>query len=294
MSRSILKNVTSNERATRAPESKSPLTGLVELSRKFNNWYVRYPTNFRRLFATWIVSVFILGLATAAVLLVFGRFWTTGNWMVWAIGFPVMYTLLSAPRQYIAARKFAALPTCRISRIWNIVERFAGSVLLGGFFALVLLFGAVHGGTALTLFPIFSAVIFLVSILVMEPREEKRHWRILQWRYVPMRSYVSCNGDERRLVGFTLNSIFLLNRGVMIPEFWSQWTAKTRAATFEWTWLLLSLGSSFVVMVAILAPHCMNRTNQIGFLLTGAAILVIFFMIKTMNLSRTLRNAVRE
>lgn len=293
MPRCILKNVTSNEHLMRAPGSKNPLSALVGLLRRFNNWYVRYPTNFRRLFATWIVSAFILSIAFAAVLLVFGHFWTANNWVVWVIGFPVMYTLLSAPRQYIAARKLAALPTYRISRIWGIVERFVGSVLLGGFFALVLLFGAVHGGTALTLLPIFSALIFWLSMLVMEPREDGHRWRILQWRYVPMRNYSSCNGDERRLVGFTLNSIFLLNRKAAIPEYWSQWTSKTRAATFEWIWLLLSLGSSFVMMVAILAPHCMNRTNQIGFLLTGAAILVILFMIKATILSRSLRKTAR-
>ncbi|NNN01343.1 MAG: hypothetical protein HKL86_05890 [Acidimicrobiaceae bacterium] len=42
----------------------------------------------------------------------------------------------------------------------------------------------------------------------------------------------------------------------------------------------MTLGSGLVVMMAVLVPHCVTRTNQIGFPLAALAIAVSAFMVK--------------
>jgi hypothetical protein len=232
-----------------------------------------------------IVSAVSMAITLAVVMTVTDLF--KGNWVLWSIEYPVLFTLIRAPRLYKTARQLAGLAPDRLSRAARIFERALASLVVGALSAMVLWFGAVHGSTALTLFPIFSTMAFLMSLLIMKPSEGTSRPRFLQWRYMPMGSYLSCNENERRLVRFALSAIFALKRSTTPLEFWSRWTARTRSAVIEWVWLLMTLGSGFVVMMAILAPHCMTRTNQIGFSLAGMVILVTVFMVKGLLVFRS-------
>lgn len=258
-----------------------PLRALFQSFKRFNQWYVRYPTTPRRLGVTMVVSAVLMAITLAVVLTVMNshsRF--KSDWVVWGIFYPLVFTLVRAPRQYRTARQLAGLSPDRISLVSRIIERTLASLVVGALSAMVLWFGAVHGGTALTLFPIFSTLAFLMSMLIMKPSEGTNRPRIFRWRYMPMRSYLSCNENERWLVKSALLAIFALKRSTTPLEYWSRWTAKTRSAVIEWVWLLMALGSGFVAMMAILAPHCMTRTNQIGFPLAAMAVLVTMLMIK--------------
>lgn len=271
------------------------LRALWQSIKRFNKWSVQYPTTPRRLGAVVVVSAVSLAITLAVVMTVIDLLWRfKGNWVFWGIEYPVMFSLVQAPRQFRAARQHAGLAPDRLSRVTRIFVRAFGSIAVGAFLATVLWFGAVHGGTAFTLFPIFSTMAFLISMLLLEPSEGVSRPRFLQWRYMPMRSYLSCNGNERRLVGFALSAIFALKRSTTPLEYWSRWTDRTRSAVIEWVWLLMTLGFGFVAMMAILAPHCMTRTNQIGFPLAGMAILVTVFMIKGIFVVQSLGRIVRS
>lgn len=288
----MMEPVESNEAS---PEAKrSALTAIIHLPKQFNHWLVRYPTSPRRLLVIWVASALIMSLIiTLALSLANPHLRFRANWVLWSIEYPVLFTLLQAPRNYRVARRLAGLGPDLLSRLARIIDRALVSLGIGAIAATVLWFGAVHGGTALALFPIFSTIVFGMSMLLLELSEGTSRPRLLKWRYMPMRSFLSCDDDERRLVKFALGVIFLLKRSITPLEFWSRWTARTRSAVIEWVWLLMSLGSGFVAMTAILAPHCMTRTNQIGFPLAGMAILVAVFMIKGIFVVRSLGRIVR-
>lgn len=267
---------------------RGPLRALIQSIMRFNRWYVGYPTTPRRLGIVMIVSAVSMAITLAMVLSFMNshsRF--KSDWVMWCIDYPLVFTLVQAPRLYKIARQLAGLAPDRLSRAARIFERALASLVVGALSAMVLWFGAVHGSTALTLFPIFSTMAFLMSMLIMKPSEGTSRPRFFQGRYVPMRSYLSCNADERWLVKSALSAIFALKRSTTPLEFSSRWTARTRSAVIEWVWLLMTLGSGFVVMMAILALHCMTRTNQIGFPLAAMAILVTVFMAKGLLVLRS-------
>lgn len=256
---------------------RTPLQSI----KRFNQWYVRYPSTPWRLAATMLVSALSMALLLAVVLSsidAHSRF--KADWVLWSVEYPMVFTLVQAPRQYRTARQLAGQSPDRLSTAARIIERALASIGIGAFAAMVLWFGAVHGGTALTLFPLFSAITFLMSLLIMKPSEGSSRGRIVQWRYMPMRNFLNCDENERWLVKTALFAIFAPRRSTTPLEFWSQWTTRTRSAIIEWVWLLMTLGSGLVVMMAVLVPHCVTRTNQIGFPLAALAIAVSAFMVK--------------
>lgn len=210
--------------------------------------------------------------------------------LTWCVEYPVFFSFVQAPHNYKKARRMAALAPDRLERVARVVERALVSVLIGAVASLVLFAGAVHGSTALRLFPIFATMAFGILLLILEPSEGVNRPQFLQSRFMPMKSFLSCNSNERRLVKFALTEIYSPKKSRESLDHWSRWTVTTRSAVLEWFVLLSALGSGFVAMTVILAPHCMTRTNEIGYFLVAASIVVVTFMIKGVVVSQSLRN----
>jgi len=249
--------------------------------RRFNQWYLRYPTTPRRLLILGLAAAATISLVMLVVVTVSNpQFRYKNSLLLWCVEYPVFFSLVQAPRNYKKARRLAGVAPDRLERVARVLERALVAVLIGGAISVTLLLGAVSAPTALVFWPIFSLMVFGFLLLILEPSEGVSRPRFLQSRYMPMRRFLSCNANERRLVTFALAQIYSLNRSRESLDSWGHWTSTTRAAVLEWIGLLSAMGSGFVAMTVVLAPRSITSANQIGYFFAVLSLVVIAVLIK--------------
>ena len=151
---------------------RNPLAQISRAYRRFNQWYLRFPTTPRRLLVLECISAATISLVMLLVITLSNPHLRYKNQLLtWCVEYPVFFSFVQAPHNYKKARRMAALAPDRLERVARVVERALVSVLIGAVASLVLFAGAVHGSTALRLFPIFATMAFGILLFILEPSE---------------------------------------------------------------------------------------------------------------------------